>query len=181
MGLQNIERLHDALGRPLDAVPTVVHVAGTNGKGSVCIKVARALEATGLRTGLFVSPHISCFRERMQVNRLPISEAEVEKLVPLIFDCANAKDIPATFFEMTTALAFLHFQQAGAHAAVLETGLGGRLDSTNICKPAVSVITSISLDHTKILGEKGRTLLEKAGIMKPGVPVVIGPVRKKVC
>jgi dihydrofolate synthase/folylpolyglutamate synthase len=180
MGLENIEQLHAGLGRPLDGVPCVVHVAGTNGKGSVCIKVARALEATGVRTGLFVSPHISSFRERMQVNGVPISEAEVERLVPRVFACAGAGEVPATFFEMTTALAFLHFQQAGAQAAVLETGLGGRLDSTNICKPTVSVITSISCDHTKILGDTEEAIaVEKAGIMKSGVPVVIGPMKNR--
>ena len=180
MGLENIDKLHRELGNPLQKVPTVVHVAGTNGKGSVCIKVARSLEAIGLRTGLFVSPHISCFRERVQINGEQISEMQVEELLPKVFELVSRKNIPATFFEMTTALAFMHFGLSGAQAVVLETGLGGRLDSTNICRPAVTVITSISRDHTKILGETEEEIAaEKAGIMKAGVPVVIGPMENQ--
>jgi len=180
MGLENIQRLHAGLQRPLDKVKTIVHVAGTNGKGSVCIKVARALQASGLRTGLFVSPHIACFRERMQMNGLYITEEQVEQLLPQVFQAVDREEIPGTFFEMTTALSFLYYAEMNADAAVLETGLGGRLDSTNICNPSVTVITSISKDHTKILGSTEEEIaIEKGGIFKPNVPVVLGPMRNQ--
>ncbi len=181
MGLENIHRLHNGLDRPLDKVKTIVHVAGTNGKGSVCIKVARALQASGLDTGLFVSPHIACFRERAQMNGNYITEEQVERLLPLVFQAVEKEQIPGTFFEMTTALAFLYYGEMKANAVVLETGLGGRLDSTNICKPSVTVITSISKDHTKILGSNIQEIArEKGGIFKPGVPVVLGPMHDQI-
>jgi dihydrofolate synthase/folylpolyglutamate synthase len=178
MGLENIHRLHNGLGQPLNKVKTIVHVAGTNGKGSVCIKVARALQAAGLNTGLFVSPHIACFRERAQMNGNYITEAQVEQLLPQVFKAVKKHQIPGTFFEMTTAMAFLYYAEMGANAAVLETGLGGRLDSTNICQPSITVVTSISQDHTKILGSTVEDIArEKGGIFKPNVPVVLGPMR----
>jgi dihydrofolate synthase/folylpolyglutamate synthase len=180
MGLQNIQRLHAGLQNPLDKVNTVVHVAGPNGKGSVCLKVARALQESGLRTGLFVSPHISCFRERMQVNGDYITEEQVEQLLPLVMDVIGREKIPGTFFEITTALSLLYYAEMKAQAVVLETGLGGRLDSTNICKPSVTVITSISKDHTKILGSTEQEIaVEKGGIFKPNVPVVLGPIKNQ--
>jgi len=175
MGLQNTQRLNELLGDPLGKVP-IIHVAGTNGKGSVCLKTADALRRCGLRTGLFVSPHISSFRERIQVNGMPISEEEVETLLPQLFELSSRHNIPATFFELTTLLSFMSFGKAKCDAVVLEVGLGGRLDSTNIVTPALSVITSIQLDHTKILGDTVEQIaLEKAGIMKPNVPVLVGP------
>jgi dihydrofolate synthase / folylpolyglutamate synthase len=155
----------------------VVHVAGTNGKGSVCLKVANALQQQrGNHVGLFCSPHISSFRERMQVNGEMITEEEVVELLPQIYDLCIQHDIPATFFEITTALAFSFFAKRGANVVVLETGLGGRLDATNvITNPALTVITSIGLEHTKILGDTIELIArEKGGIIKPGRPVLVG-------
>ncbi|CAN0483736.1 unnamed protein product, partial [Ectocarpus sp. 8 AP-2014] len=115
MGLTNITRLHEALGSPADGLPTV-HIAGTNGKGSVAFKMARSLQLGGLKTGLFVSPHVSCFRERVQVDGAYIPESSIEDILPRIFDLCESEDIPATFFEVTTALAFQHFRESGVDA-----------------------------------------------------------------
>jgi len=175
MGLHTTHRLNELLGFPIAKIP-VVHVAGTNGKGSVCLKTAEALSRSGLRTGLFVSPHISSFRERIQVDGVPISEEDVVALLPQLLDLCEKHRIAATFFELTTLLSFMSFRKANCDAVVLEVGLGGRLDSTNVVTPALSIITSIQLDHTKILGDTiEKIALEKAGIMKPGVPVLVGP------
>jgi len=178
LGLDNTERLHRALGDPMDDPSlTVIHVAGTNGKGSVCHKLSRTLSKSGHTTGLFVSPHISSFRERCQVDGQCMSEEDVIRLLPTIYSACETEDIPATFFEITTALAFLYFREAGCDAVVLETGLGGRLDATNVIKsPAISIITSIGLEHTRILGDTVEEIaLEKAGIIKKGRPVLMGP------
>ncbi|RHY34298.1 hypothetical protein DYB32_008417 [Aphanomyces invadans] len=170
MGLRNSIALHEALGSPAKHFDTI-HIAGTNGKGSVSWKLAKALESSGFKTGLFVSPHVSCFRERIQVNGNLISEAQLEDLLPTIFDKSTQLAIPATFFELTTALALQHFAREEVDCVVLETGLGGRLDATNIVTPVVSVITSIGILGST-LPEIAR---EKAGIIKPSVPVVCGP------
>ena len=182
LGLDNIDRLHEALGRPMDRPGlAVIHIAGTNGKGSVALKIAKALEMSGgggrNTVGLFISPHISSFRERMQVDSVPIAEAEVEDRLPRIFHLCEERGIPATFFEVATALAFLHFAESGCNVVVLETGLGGRLDATNVVRePALSVITSIGLEHTRILGDTVEEIaLEKGGIIKEGRPVLVGP------
>lgn len=181
LGLQNMQELHSALGNPMDATPTnpisVIHIAGTNGKGSVAFKLAKIFELAGYNVGLFVSPHIASFRERMQVNSTPITETEVEDLLPRIFDICEEKEIPATFFEVTTALGFAFFQKRNVDVVVLETGLGGRLDATNVVSnPKISVITSIGLEHTRILGDTVELIgREKAGIMKPNAPVLVGP------
>ena len=176
LGLQNIHQLYDALKKPLDNIP-VIHVAGTNGKGSVVWKVAQTLQANNLKVGMFVSPHISSFRERMQVNGELISEDAVVQLLPRIYHICEQHDIPATFFEITTALAMAYFQQQDVDAVVLETGLGGRLDSTNVlAAPTLAIITSIGLEHTRILGDTIELIaLEKGGIIKPNRPVLVGP------
>lgn len=175
MGLDNSRKLYQLFGRPLDGVP-IVHVAGTNGKGSVSLKTAETLRRSGLRTGLFVSPHISSFRERIQVNGESLAEDAVLDLLPQVFAQCEQHTIPATFFELTCALAFVAFGRAQCDAVVLEVGLGGRLDSTNVITPQLCVITSIQLDHTKILGDTiDKIAMEKAGIMKPGVDVLVGP------
>eukprot|EP00566_Odontella_aurita_P007781 CAMPEP_0113533536 /NCGR_PEP_ID=MMETSP0015_2-20120614/4664_1 /TAXON_ID=2838 /ORGANISM="Odontella" /LENGTH=682 /DNA_ID=CAMNT_0000432609 /DNA_START=374 /DNA_END=2422 /DNA_ORIENTATION=+ /assembly_acc=CAM_ASM_000160 len=185
MGLQNIEDLHRALKSPLDDPSiTVIHIAGTNGKGSVALKTARSLELAGdgtrtrtNRVGLFASPHVSSFRERMSIDGIPITESEVEDLLPRVFEACETRDIPATYFEVTTALAFLYFKEGGCDAVVLETGLGGRLDATNVVsRPELCVITSIGLEHTRILGETIPEIArEKGGIIKAGRPVLVGP------
>lgn len=181
MGLDNMERLHELMGRCMDEESSVavVHIAGTNGKGSVALKIARALEFSNpnLKVGLFCSPHVSSFRERIQVNGRLISEEQVVEYLPQIYQYCRQYDIPATFFEITTALAFLFYAKEKANVVVLETGLGGRLDATNVIRqPALSVITSIGLEHTKILGNTIELIAkEKAGIIKAGRPVLVGP------
>jgi dihydrofolate synthase/folylpolyglutamate synthase len=180
LGLENIEQLHEVMGSPMDdANRVVVHIAGTNGKGSVALKIAKSLELSNpnLKVGLFCSPHVSSFRERMQVNGELISEQEVVDLLPNIYKICEDRDIPATFYEITTALAFSYFHSRDTNVVVLETGLGGRLDATNVVKaPAISIITSIGLEHTAILGDTVELIaLEKGGIIKPGRPVLVGP------
>uniref|UniRef100_A0AAV1U6S8 Mur ligase central domain-containing protein n=1 Tax=Peronospora matthiolae TaxID=2874970 RepID=A0AAV1U6S8_9STRA len=175
LGLENMQQLNAAFGDPASQLE-VVHVAGTNGKGSVALKVAKALERSGYKTGLFVSPHVACFRERVQINGSLITESEVSELLSEIFNLSAQLRIPATFFEITTMLAFRYFARQDVDCVVLETGLGGRLDSTNIVNPVLSVITSIGLDHVRILGNDLDAIArEKAGIIKPNVPVVVGP------
>ncbi len=175
LGLDNCRRLQEILNNPTRQFASI-HVAGTNGKGSVTTMIAKALEASGYRVGLYTSPHISSFRERIQINGTLISEQATEQLLSLLFDTVEQHQIPATFFELTTFLAFLYFAQENVDFAVLETGLGGRLDATNVVTPLLSVITSISLEHTPILGTTLEEIAkEKAGIIKPKVPVVIGP------
>jgi dihydrofolate synthase/folylpolyglutamate synthase len=175
LGLHNIQRLNELLGSP-DRAFASIHVAGTNGKGSVTSKLAKALELSGHRVGCYTSPHLSSFRERIQVNGVLISEEEVCEHLSTILDIAQTHNIPATFFELTTAIAFLHFARCGVAVAVLETGLGGRFDATNCVMPLLSVITSIALDHTDLLGPtREQIAYEKGGIIKPRVPVVIGP------
>ena len=174
MGLGKIEALHDYFGRPLDRVP-IIHVAGTNGKGSVCLKVARALSESGYRTGLFISPHLFSYRERAQVDGELIGAEETVALIEEILCAAKKIDVVPSFFEITTMLASLHFARTDVDCAVLETGLGGRLDCTNICKPVATCITSIGLDHTSVLGDNLVDIArEKAGIMKAGVPMILG-------
>ncbi|HRD55939.1 MAG TPA: Mur ligase family protein [Parachlamydiaceae bacterium] len=175
LGLKNSEALHQAFDFPSHSFESI-HVAGSNGKGSVCIKIAKALELSGLKVGLYTSPHISSFRERIQINGTLISEEDVAKHLEAIFKLRESKNIPVTFFEITTLLALNYFKEQKIDIAVLETGLGGRLDATNIVTPKLSIITSISLDHTDILGHTLEEIaFEKAGIIKSSIPVVIGP------
>jgi dihydrofolate synthase/folylpolyglutamate synthase len=174
-GLDTTRLLLAALGDPHTLIP-VLHVGGTNGKGSVASLLAAALEEAGWRVGLYTSPHLVSFRERIRVAGQPMSEAAVamwtDQLRPLI------EEHGATFFEATTALAFADFAARGAEIAVVEVGLGGRLDSTNVVSPLVSVVTKIELDHMKYLGDTLEAIAgEKAGIAKPGAPFVIGETR----
>jgi dihydrofolate synthase / folylpolyglutamate synthase len=170
----NLERmfaLMDSLGNPQTKYP-IIHVAGTKGKGSVSALAASALTAAGYKTGLYTSPHLQDYAERIQVNGQPIPHGELAALVDEIKPTV-ARVPYLTTFEITTALGFLHFTRQRCDAAVIEVGLGGRLDATNIVTPRVSVITSLSLDHTLVLGDTlAKIAGEKAGIIKPGVPVV---------
>ncbi|MGH7560066.1 MAG: bifunctional folylpolyglutamate synthase/dihydrofolate synthase [Gemmatimonadales bacterium] len=164
------------LGDPHRIVP-VVHVGGTNGKGSVATLVASALREAGWRVGVYTSPHLVSFRERITVDGLPISEAAVvtwlRRLRPL------ADELGATFFETTTVIAFADLVARGAEVLVIEVGLGGRLDSTNVVRPVVSVVTKIELDHQKYLGDTLEAIArEKAWIAKPGAPLVTGETRE---
>ncbi|HEY0789706.1 MAG TPA: folylpolyglutamate synthase/dihydrofolate synthase family protein [Chthoniobacterales bacterium] len=173
LGLENVRRLLAGLGHPERGLPCI-HVAGTNGKGSTCAMLAALGRAAGLRTGLFTSPHLIRFNERIQVDDKPISDDEVVSGLHAIR--VRPESEASTFFEVTTALAFLHFRAKNVDLVVLETGLGGRLDATNVVTPVVSVITTIDLDHQAILGQTEHEIArEKAGIIKPGVPVVSGP------
>ncbi len=175
VGLSNSERLHDLLGKPTCSYETV-HIAGTNGKGSVAIKIAKGLQLSGRRTGLFISPHLSSFTERISINGEYISEDDVVDHLWRLFSLIEGEGIPATFFEIVTAFGYLYFAEKGVDVAVIETGLGGRFDPTNIIMPVLSVITSIGMDHNTILGNTLEEIaFEKAGIIKPGIPVVLGP------
>ena len=187
LGLENIRRLIDELSRRGDpqialggwkaaAAWKVIHVAGTNGKGSVCGMIDSICRAHGYRTGLFISPHLVTFRERIRVNAEMISEKAVADGLTMIRDLSADWDPHPTFFEVTTALALKHFREAKIDIAILETGLGGRLDATNAVQSDVSVITPIDLDHEKWLGHTLAEIAgEKAGIIKPRVPVVSAP------
>jgi len=174
-GLDVTLALSEALGRPSDAFATI-HVAGSNGKGSVATKIARALEYSGYRVGLYTSPHLFHFQERITINAKPIAEEEIAAGLQKIFAIDEALDLSASFFEITTLLAFTYFRAMQVDVAVIETGLGGRLDATNIIKPVLSAITSISREHAHILGDAIELIAaEKAGIIKEGVPVILGP------
>ncbi len=175
MGLKNCMDLDKIFDHPHTSFE-VIHVAGTNGKGSVATKIAKTLELAGYKVGLFTSPHLFSFCERVQINSKAMEKEEVVKWLKLLFHCIHTHGIPATFFEITTYLAYLYFRQEKVDYAVLETGLGGRLDATNLVTPLLSIITSISLDHTEVLGHTIEEIaIEKAGIIKEGRPVVIGP------
>lgn len=173
LGLDEIRALAKRLGHPETKFPSV-HVAGTNGKGSVTTKIAKGFEYSGKKTGLFTSPHISSFRERIQINGELIPEHKVTELLEKIL--SQQSELQPTFFEITTLMALLYFAEEHVDIAILETGLGGRLDATNIVTPLLSIITSIALEHTEILGSTLEAItLEKAGIIKPNTPLVIGP------
>lgn len=173
--LSNTSRLYDLIGRPLDRIPTV-HVGGTNGKGSTSFKIAESLRTCGLRTGLFVSPHLASFRERMQINAELISEDAFVQLLPTVLKLCADHSIPATLFELTFILACQYYEHAGCQVVVLEVGLGGELDATNVVNTAMSIICSVSLDHTRILGSTVEEIgTKKAGIFKRDVPALVGP------
>ena len=176
--LGRMRKLAQVMGDPQEAYP-IIHVAGTKGKGSVSALCASALQAAGYRVGLYTSPHLDDFSERIQLNGEPISHAELVRLVEE--QRAVIETIPnITFFEITTALAFLYFAQQKATAAVIEVGLGGRLDATNICRPRVAIITSLSYDHIALLGNTLAEIAgEKAGIIKDNIPVVLSPQKEE--
>jgi dihydrofolate synthase/folylpolyglutamate synthase len=181
--LDRMRELLCRLDNPHEAFP-IVHVAGTKGKGSTAAMIAAVLAAAGYRTGLYSSPHLERVEERMAVDGCPCAPADFIELVARVRPIVESMDDRAeqsnsagrpTYFEVTTAMALVEFARRRVDAAVVEVGLGGRLDSTNVCQPAVSVITSISFDHMKQLGNSLASIArEKAGIIKPGVPVVSG-------
>jgi dihydrofolate synthase/folylpolyglutamate synthase len=177
--LTRMVRLLDQIGNPHQGLK-VVHVAGTKGKGSTSAMVAAMLTAAGHKTGLFTSPHVSAFEERLVVDGTPPSPAHLVDLLNRLIEPIERLDRGSegpgpTYFELATALAWLYFRDCGAQLAVLEVGLGGRLDATNVCDPHVCVITNISRDHTNVLGSSlAEIAREKAGIVKAGVPVISG-------
>ena len=171
-GLSNTLKLDEHFGHPHETF-ACVHVGGTNGKGSVSHMIASVLQECGYRVGLYTSPHLVDFRERIRVNGLPIEEEYVVSFVER--ERAFFEPLHPSFFEVTTAMAFKYFKDKGVDIAVVEVGLGGRLDCTNIIKPVVSVITNISFDHMQLLGNTlAEIATEKAGIIKSGIPAVIG-------
>ena len=156
-----------------------IHVAGTNGKGSTSHMIASILQEAGLKVGLYTSPHLKDFRERIKINGAPISENEVVEFIST--NQSFFEDQYLSFFEMTVGLAFECFSKHHVDIAIVEVGLGGRLDSTNIITPLISVITNIGLDHTQMLGNTlNEIAAEKAGIVKEGVPVVVGEYQKEI-
>jgi len=171
-GLERTRRLLAAAGDPHHDYP-VIHVGGTNGKGSVCATLATALRCAGHRVGLYTSPHLCTFRERIQVDGTPVSEAELVRAAESLWPEVGRES--PSFFEATTAIAFLALARARVDIAVVEVGLGGRLDATNVVTPAVTVLTNVELDHVQLLGPTlDRVAAEKAGILKTGVPAVTG-------
>ena len=171
-GLGNSQTLDEHFGHPHKQFLTI-HVAGTNGKGSVSHTLSAILQMCGYRVGLYTSPHLVDFSERIRINGQPIPEEYVVNFVDQ--ERSFIESVQPSFFEVTTAMAFKYFAEMNVDIAVIEVGLGGRLDSTNIITPILSVITNIGMDHTQFLGNTLQEIaLEKAGIIKPGVPVVIG-------
>ena len=176
-GLYNTHQLDEHFGHPHQHYKTI-HVAGTNGKGSCSHTLAAILQASGLRVGLFTSPHLVDFRERIRVNGEMVSEQYVIGFVEQ--HRSFFEPLHPSFFELTTAMAFKYFAEQQVDVAVVEVGLGGRLDCTNIISPEVCVITNISFDHIMFLGNTlAKIAGEKAGIIKTGIPVVIGEVVKE--
>jgi dihydrofolate synthase/folylpolyglutamate synthase len=179
-GLTNVRSILEALGHPERAYRSI-HVAGTNGKGSVTAMVDTALRAAGHRTARYTSPHLVSLNERFVVDGQQSSDDEIVAAIDTVRSCierlraAGMLEVQPTFFEVTTTVAFELFRRVRAEAAVVEVGLGGRLDATNVITPAVTAITSIAFDHQRYLGNTLREIaIEKAGIIKPGVPVVVG-------
>jgi dihydrofolate synthase / folylpolyglutamate synthase len=172
LGLENIRKLCESLENPQDHYPSI-HVAGTNGKGSTCAVLASIFQSAGYRTGLYTSPHIHHFSERIRINGEMISEKDIVRLADTMKP--EIDRLQCTFFEATTAMAFQYFNEQNVDLAIIETGLGGRLDATNILTPEVSVITCVDLDHTEYLGhDKKQIAAEKGGIIKYKIPVITG-------
>jgi dihydrofolate synthase/folylpolyglutamate synthase len=179
LGLENISALLDDLGDPHNAFPSI-HIAGSNGKGSVAVLLATALQAAGNRVGLYTSPHLVDFRERIRIDGECISRRNViglwDRLRPRV------RQLKATYFETVTAMAFEYFRSRNVDIAVVETGLGGRLDATNVLLPHAAVITNISREHTRWLGKRLEQIArEKGGIIKEGVPVICAETKKTPC
>jgi dihydrofolate synthase/folylpolyglutamate synthase len=173
-GLERIEHMCEGLDNPHQRYP-VIHLAGTNGKGSTSAMIASILVEAGYKVGLYTSPHIRSFNERIRIGNELISNEDIARLaVPLM---ESAKAVGGTFFEVTTAMAFQYFAERRVDVAVIETGLGGRLDATNVCMPLASIITSIDFDHMEYLGNTLTAIAgEKAGIIKEGAPAIVGHV-----
>ena len=179
LGLERIVAVLAALGNPERAY-RVIHVAGTNGKGSTCAMIDAGLRAAGVRTGLFTSPHLIEPTERIQIGGIPVSRADFERAFNVVHETAEKLDLDChpTYFETVTAMAFWLFREKKVDTAVIEVGLGGRLDSTNVVRPALTVITPIDFDHEAYLGHTLEAIAsEKAGILKPGVPAVFARQR----
>ena len=183
LGLEGMRRLAGALGVALggEAAPRFIHVAGTNGKGSTCALLESVCRAAGRRTGLYTSPHLVSLRERFRLDGALISEAELCEGLHRIRELVSEWKPHPTFFEIVTALGLEWFQRKGAEWVVLETGMGGRLDATNVVTPVVSVLTPVGLDHQQYLGTGlAQIAAEKAGILKAAMPAVSAPQSPEV-
>lgn len=179
-GLDTVRTLAGAFGNPQNSY-RIVHVAGTNGKGSTCHTLAAILHAAGLKVGLYTSPHLVDFRERIRVDGEMIPREEVASFVGQYLNLNLAVSVEPSFFELTTVMAFEWFARCGVDVAVVEVGLGGRLDSTNIVNAEIGVITNVSFDHCAQLGHTLRQIAhEKSGIMRPGVPLICGETDAEV-
>ena len=173
LGLDTMKGILERLGNP-EKKFTVIHVAGTNGKGSVASYLTQILQLSGYRTGLYTSPHLVHFNERIQVNGQMVTDEEVLDSYKRV-ECANSGERSGTFFELTTAMAFDLFAEKGVNVAIIETGMGGRLDATNVVSPVLSIITNVSLEHKDHLGDTiAKIAYEKAGIIKEGIPAIVG-------
>ena len=177
-GLGNVIELDNYYGNPHKKFKTI-HIAGTNGKGSVSHTLAAILQSAGYKVGLYTSPHLKDFSERIRVNGKPISEQYVIDFVSDVDEIIEK--LNPSFFEITTLMAFTYFASEGVDVAVIETGLGGRLDSTNIISPVLSVVTNVSFDHVNLLGDTlEKIAFEKAGILKSGIPAVVGEMSSEL-
>jgi dihydrofolate synthase/folylpolyglutamate synthase len=175
LGLENTNRLLAACGHP-EKKTRFLHIAGTNGKGSTCAMLDSILRRAGFRTGLYTSPHLVDFRERIRVDGEMITREDLAEGLTRLRNVVRGWDHAPTFFEISTVLALDHFARSGCEIVVLETGMGGRLDSTNTVTPLVSTITPIDMDHMQWLGDTlEKIAAEKAGIIKPGIPAVSAP------
>ncbi len=173
LGLSSTANLLSRLGDPHLGLPCL-HVAGTNGKGSTAAMVEAALLAAGIKTGLYTSPHLVSFTERFRVAGRQISRSRVVDLARRAWRAVDQRE-PPTFFEIVTAMAFLHFAETGVELAIVECGLGGRLDATNLCRPLLTLITNLGMEHQEHLGHSLHAIAyEKAGIIKPEVPLLHG-------
>ena len=178
--LEGMKKVMQILGN-LDAAYKTIHVGGTNGKGSTCAYLAEILQQAGYNVGLYTSPHLLHYNERIQVNRKNISDKEIKALILEIRKKLSEHNLTTTFFELTTAMAFLYFARKKVDIAVIEVGLGGKLDATNVITPLVSIITNIDLEHTEILGDTVEKIAsEKAGIIKENVPLVTTEQKESV-
>ncbi len=181
LGLDSVRELLRVFPAPDPLGVPFIHVAGTNGKGSVCALLDSACRAAGLRTGLYTSPHLVHFRERIRVDGAPVSDIHLALLLTALHESVSGQANAPTFFELATVTALAHFAEQQVHVAILETGMGGRLDATNVVTPKVSVLTPIGLDHQQWLGDSLEAIAaEKAGIIKPGCPAVSAPQPESV-
>jgi len=179
-GLTNMHKLLTALGNPHTSFPSI-HIAGTNGKGSTAIFINGILNQTKLKVGLYTSPHLRSFNERVVINNQPITNSALTSLIDRVKKAAAKANISPTFFEFTTAIAFLHFSQSRVDIAIIEVGMGGKLDATNVINPILTIITNIDLDHTQWLGQtKAAIAARKAGIIKPHTPLITAETDTKL-
>ena len=180
VSLDNILKICRVLGNPEKSFDTI-HVVGTNGKGSTSFYLAGILTNAGVRTGLYSSPHLVSLRERIRVNDIPISDCDLDRLLLQVKQATETAQVEASFFEVITAASFLYYKEKGVQCVIMEAGLGGRLDSTKVATGKITVLTSIGLEHTEILGDtESKILLEKLGILSPHTILIVGGISNKL-